>query len=1023
MTKLIQSLSVKRKILFAVAASCVLIFGLIALASGEIGTGPTFSGMSPANGTNVAVVNPTISFVATDPDKINQSSIQVKLNGNILPFRVAYPEIGHYVEYFDSCSGGTYSQWVVDGYDYTKATITATTTSVPDQNNVTISVSDQLNNTSTIEWSFSAMIKPQIKILSPVNGNTIGPKPLISAQVTDNGTVDPNSIIMKIGTEPVVPAFDQATGKVTYTPVNPLPVGKNDFYLEVKDINSNQSVATWSANVSSDTAGPTLSNFTPAAGADIKATSTQISFAASDADKIDTASVKVLINGKSVPCNVTLAPAGRWVQYWDSCSGTYYQVWVVDTTDPTKATITASVANLPDANTVSVTMADQIGNISTNEWKFAANMAPVVSEMNPGEGKITSDTFTTISAKISDTGTIDTNSIVLKLDGTAVSHNYTAVNGSSGTVSYIPKNQLSVGSHQMALTVQDAAGNSKTQSWTFSILAGNAVFSGELPVVDSTVYDSLPRISVNVTDVVDLSQGTLKVTVNGKPVSASISFKQNGHMAQAYDSCTGEPYEYWVIDSYDYKTGTITAQTNGLADGMATVSVTIGNVSGLSTSRIWTFNVKVPPSVSQAAPSANTTVQTLTPLISANVADNGSVAAVKMSVNGVEVPAAFDTATGSVKYTPTIPLVNDTDNTVVVTAIDSVGASNTLSWKFHTQIYSDMQDSGPCTNCHLGFPSPNHPMSNCYGCHVAGPISDCTDCHGGGEHSPGYISGMDCNYCHGGAYSAIPKHPANITTYHNTTANMDSCKKCHETSLTIEHSRHKDVAGNPFTCYTCHLSSKPAVQQALTQKLRNCDACHTIAGHEEVHANSVLDDKCTTCHINSLTQEHLTNTETQATTLNCDTCHKNTKLTVSEAIYSLNKNCAACHKEGHDIMFGELAPVDVPLFDGFKWTAPGDAKLWSGESWVMAEYLDRGKVLISNRRSDVTASQAWSYYRDNMAADGWTLTSNAPVDGVDTFSVTFTKESRKMVLWFHRGETPADSQTSEGGYRITIVYK
>ena len=1024
MTKLIQSLSVKRKILYTVAASCVLIFGLIALASGEIGTGPVFSNVTPASGTNVTIPNPAISFVATDPDKINQSSIQVMVNGSILPVRVNFAEIGHYEEWWDSCSGTSYSQWIVDGYDYTKATVTVTTTSLPDNNSVDISVSDQLGNNSTIQWNFTAMIKPQITVISPVNGYNSGPKPVISAQITDNGGIDPQSIILKIGTQQVSPTYNSSTRSITYTPVSPLPAGRNDIYLEAKDLAGNQSITTWYINVSSDTAGPVLTGFSPAAGIDVKSSSAQISFTASDSSKIDTNSVQVKVNGRIVTAGVTLASAGRWVQYWDSCSGTYYETWVVDSTDPTKATITANASNVADVNTVSVSVKDQIGNISTSEWQFNANLPPIISEMTPGNGKYTSETLPKISAKVTDLGTIDPKSIVMKLNGTVVPHQYTSINTSSGTVSYIPLTPLPVGTQAVTLEVKDTAGNICTASWSFNLVVGNAAFSGETPAVGSTVYANSATVRVNVSDVADLTQGTLSVTVNGKPVTASIVFNSYGHYVTGYDSCTGEPYQYWAIDGYDYKNGSITAQASGLPDGKIIVSVRIANVTGVATSKVWTFDVNVPPSLSQPTPAANSTVQILTPLISAKVTDNGSIASFKMTVNGAEVPATIDAASGSINYTPAAPLANDTDYNVVITVQDNIGAAANLTWNFHTQIYADMQATGPCTKCHLGFPAPNHPMTNCYGCHSGGPIGDCADCHGGGVHPADYISWYDCNYCHNATYSyKIPLHPTDVTAYHNTTTNMEGCNQCHQSSLTAEHGRHQDAAGYPLTCYTCHSSGKPAVQQALTQKLKNCDACHGSINHESVHANSVLDDKCTKCHINSLTQEHLTNKETQATTLNCDTCHKNTKRTVSEAIYSLNKNCAACHKEGHNIMFGELAPLDVPLYEGFKWTSPGDAKLWSGESWVTAEYLDRGKVVMSNRRSDVTAAQVWSYYSDNMAADGWTLTSNAPVDGVDTFTVTFTKESRKMVLWFHKGETPGDNQTSGDGYRITIVYK
>lgn len=194
-------------------------------------------------------------------------------------------------------------------------------------------------------------------------------------------------------------------------------------------------------------------------------------------------------------------------------------------------------------------------------------------------------------------------------------------------------------------------------------------------------------------------------------------------------------------------------------------------------------------------------------------------------------------------------------------------------------------------------------------------------------------------------------------------------------------------------------------------------------GHEMLHTSSILDDKCTTCHSNILTQEHLTNSTTQTLALSCDTCHNNIDTAVWDAIKTSNKNCAACHKEGHNILFEERSPLDLPLFDALKWTIPSDIKLWSGEPWVPAEYMTGGKVIMSSRSSDITAAEVWSYYQDQMASQGWTLVSTAPIDGQDAFTVTFTKDSQKMRLWFYGGANIGQSQPIFGGYKITIVYK
>ncbi|HZD58928.1 MAG TPA: hypothetical protein VE439_00545, partial [Anaerolineae bacterium] len=192
MTRVYRSLSLPARlaIIFVVAAVFMVAAVLIALADG---VGPTFSSFSPAPGSEATVYSSgwfTVSFAATDPDSINGSSVQVKLNGKSASssnIRVSYREIGHWEFYYDW-------YWVVDGYDYTQATISADFSgvlSLPDRNTVWVSIADQQNNTSTTEWTFNYDKAPVISNLAPANGSTVTTlMPTISAKVTDNGTID-----------------------------------------------------------------------------------------------------------------------------------------------------------------------------------------------------------------------------------------------------------------------------------------------------------------------------------------------------------------------------------------------------------------------------------------------------------------------------------------------------------------------------------------------------------------------------------------------------------------------------------------------------------------------------------------------------------------------------------------------------------------------------------------------------------------------------------------------------------------
>lgn len=214
-----------------------------------------------------------------------------------------------------------------------------------------------------------------------------------------------------------------------------------------------------------------------------------------------------------------------------------------------------------------------------------------------------------------------------------------------------------------------------------------------------------------------------------------------------------------------------------------------------------------------------------------------------------------------------------------------------------------------------------------------------------------------------------------------------------------------------------------SVTKAYYNKPVKCSDCHSGGSHETQHATTALDNKCTTCHINNLIGEHFNNPNTQAQTWNCDTCHKSTNPVVVGAIVTENKHCAACHRQGHNLLFAETTPVDIPLYSGFQWSVPSDAFMWAGESWIPDEFISGGKVVISNRRTDITGGDVWAFYQSEMAGNGWTLTSDAPAAGSEFFSVTFTKGTHKAIIWFYGGESHTASPVQAGGYRIEILYK
>jgi hypothetical protein len=119
----------------------------------------------------------------------------------------------------------------------------------------------------------------------------------------------------------------------------------------------------------------------------------------------------------------------------------------------------------------------------------------------------------------------------------------------------------------------------------------------------------------------------------------------------------------------------------------------------------------------------------------------------------------------------------------------------------------------------------------------------------------------------------------------------------------------------------------------------------------------------------------------------------------------------------------EIIPADIPLYAGFKWSIPAEASLWGGEAWMPNEFLTGGKIIISDRRTDISGDAVWEFYVTEMQVNGWSLVSEVPDSGANSYPAEFSKGSRKAVIWFYGGETHGDVTVSTGGYRLEILYK
>ncbi|MHB9148478.1 MAG: hypothetical protein ACYC33_00085 [Thermoleophilia bacterium] len=424
------------------------------------------------------------------------------------------------------------------------------------------------------------------------------------------------------------------------------------------------------------------------------------------------------------------------------------------------------------------------------------------------------------------------------------------------------------------------------------------------PAPGTTIGVTNPLLKVEFDDPeYALNRDTLKMKVDGRTVRPVFAFFITGYW---YDD-----YEFGWLPLYDWTRGTATFQTQNLAAGPHTVSVSIKNYAGQMSSVTWLLGgAAPPPKLVVRAPAAGSTVTTQAPAISVSVDTANPVSSFEMQVDSIVVDAAYDPVSMIVSYTPSVRLANGVNHTVRVSVVTSDSQAAAVSWSFHVQIFPAMVSTGyaPCSDCHAGFPVPNHPMEACDSCHgPGGPVGMILHpseyAVGQPSHEPDYIAGTDCEYCHGSTYQVVPMHRGEPGLYHASTQTACAGDGCHETVLTIEHNR-SDGGRTPLDCLVCHQSTAPAVMAAIAAGNTDCSACHgfdTSSSHAAAHGPDAaltaayVDCSSAGCHDLNLVDEHVA-----ARGLSCGACHDSTDPSVQDAIAAgagvgPQQGCYVCH--------------------------------------------------------------------------------------------------------------------------------
>lgn len=456
--------------------------------------------------------------------------------------------------------------------------------------------------------------------------------------------------------------------------------------------------------------------------------------------------------------------------------------------------------------------------------------------------------------------------------------------------------------------------------------ANTATFSARTPASASSTTLTRPTISVSVYDPYGVrGAGSYSMLVDGVAVSPSMSYTVVGS---------------WNPIKGDYRRLKLSyVPATALPYGQHTVQVRIIDQKNRKSSSTWSFTVKQPVNTatfSNMAPAAGSESVATRPTISVTVYDRYGIrgsGAVSMRVDGKSVspslsyPKSGDYRTVRLSYRPASAMAI-ASHTVRLTVKDLKSRESTLSWSFDVigpePVYDPMPmpNDSDCASCHSGYPAV-HPMQACALCHAEDsprrpmtglnpgermtPYTEAntsahslgcsmeSPCHGGGGPFP-HVLDSDCVRCHNAGNASAPSgHTQPIEGYHLSPSTSCVGRRCHVSSLTVEHYR-RVVDGRRLTCAGCHGSTDPKVIAAIQADSAACDSCHSFSGRThpgtEVVHNATASCVAGGCHPSEASVTH---------DGNCSPCHAPSR--------TASLDCSGCHVAAHgDIAAAHTVP-------------------------------------------------------------------------------------------------------------------
>ncbi|MBI5231330.1 MAG: hypothetical protein HY876_04095 [Coriobacteriales bacterium] len=467
----------------------------------------------------------------------------------------------------------------------------------------------------------------------------------------------------------------------------------------------------------------------PGSGATVSAVPSAISIAVADTVPLLGTPV-VTVGGVSKPVTVAYAIASPGYWEYDDEEGEYY--WVEPTYDYKRATVSASPGTLGDgAQSVSVTMPS--GNSPrTYSWSFTVQEKPMLSTTAPASGATVYSATPAITVKATDNSGVTACSATI--DGASVPASY---DGAAKLVR-VSAPALSNASHTVAVTASDAAGNSATRTFSFTVRAPVTTWSGHRPAKGATLATPPTNTAVDVACSENLVRTSASIRVDGAARSTSVYMPDAKH-ATLIAALPSSVYQ----------------------DGTHTVSASIATELGTTSTETWTFLTATPPTIGTPDPAPGP-LSTTDPDVSVPVSDNSLVASWDVTVDGQ--PAAATLSAGRLHIALPQPLEDDASHTFSLTVRDGLGLSATRSWTYSVQ-----------TN-------PEMPLVHCSDCHDKGTdhtlnADDCLECHYVSPHE-----GTPSDYHRANVSACRPCHVSSLSVEHNRRTDAEGDQLTSKTS-------------------------------------------------------------------------------------------------------------------------------------------------------------------------------------------------------------------------------------------------